>query len=235
MVDIHIHVIPGIDDGSDNLEESLSMLRIAAAQGVTSVVATPHSSAFDFGYDQVLREYEALKSAVWEEKIPVRILLGTEILCYESDMDEIIHYLQNGIYPTLNRTRYVLAEFFPNAANKAIYYCLRRLQEAGFIPVLAHAERYHNLDLKSAIELHSEGVFIQINVYSVRQENYDRIKKRARKLLEHQLVDFVGSDAHGMMHRPPSYTPGIEYLYSNYERAYVDMILQDNAATLLKA
>ena len=235
MVDIHIHVIPGIDDGSGSLEESLSMLRIAAAQGVTSVIATPHSSAFDFGYDQVFREHAALQSAVSEQKIPVRIFLGTEILCYESDMDEIIHYLQNGIYPTLNRTRYVLAEFFPNAAKKAIYYCLRRLQEAGFIPVLAHAERYHNLDLKSAIELHSEGVLIQINVYSVKQEDYDRIKKRARKYLEHRLVDFVGSDAHGMMHRPPSYTPGIEYLYSNYERAYVDMILQDNAATLLKA
>ena len=235
MVDIHIHVIPGIDDGSGSLEESLSMLRIAAAQGVTSVIATPHSSAFDFGYDQVFREHVALQSAVSEQKIPVRISLGTEILCYESDMDEIIHYLQNGIYPTLNRTRYVLAEFFPNAAKKAIYYCLRRLQEAGFIPVLAHAERYHNLDLKSAIELHSEGVLIQINVYSVKQEDYDRIKKRARKYLEHRLVDFVGSDAHGMMHRPPSYTPGIEYLYSNYERAYVDMILQDNAATLLKA
>ena len=216
MVDIHIHVIPGIDDGSGSLEESLSMLRIAAAQGVTSVIATPHSSAFDFGYDQVFREHAALLSAVSEQKIPVRIFLGAEILCYESDMDEIIHYLQNGIYPTLNRTRYVLAEFFPNAAKKAIYYCLRRLQEAGFIPVLAHAERYHK-------------------VYSVKQENYDRIKKRARKYLEHRLVDFVGSDAHGMMHRPPSYTPGIEYLYSNYERAYVDMILQDNAATLLKA
>ncbi len=235
MVDIHIHVIPGIDDGSDNLEESLSMLHIAAEQGVTSVVATPHSSAFDFGYDQVLREYAALQNAVLEEKIPVRILMGTEILCYESDMDEIIHYLQSGIYPTLNRTRYVLAEFFPNAANKAIYYCLRRLQEAGFIPVLAHAERYHNFDLESAIELHSEGVLIQINVYSVRQENYDRIRKRARKLLEHRLVDFVGSDAHGMQHRPPSYKTGVEYMYMNYDRTYVDRILQDNAVKLLNA
>ena len=115
MVDIHIHVIPGIDDGSDNIEESLSMLRIAAAQGVTSVVATPHSSAFDFGYDQVLRAYADLQNAVSEQKIPVRVLLGAEILCYESDMDEVIHYLQMGIYPTLNRTRYVLAEFDPHA------------------------------------------------------------------------------------------------------------------------
>ena len=212
MVDIHIHVIPGIDDGSDNIEESLSMLRIAAAQGVTSVVATPHSSAFDFGYDQVLRAYADLQNAVSEQKIPVRVLLGAEILCYESDMDEVIHYLQMGIYPTLNRTRYV-----------------------GFIPVLAHAERYHNFDLESACELHSEGILIQINVYSVKQENYDRIKKRVRSLLEHHLVDFVGSDAHGMQHRPPSYTPGAEYMYENYDRFYVDRILQDNAVKLLQA
>lgn len=235
MVDIHIHVIPGIDDGSDNIEESLSMLRIAAAQGVTSVVATPHSSAFDFGYDQVLRAYADLQNAVSEQKIPVRVLLGAEILCYESDMDEVIHYLQMGIYPTLNRTRYVLAEFFPNASNKAIYYCLRRLQQARFIPVLAHAERYHNFDLESACELHAEGILIQINVYSVKQENYDRIKKRVRSLLEHHLVDFVGSDAHGMQHRPPSYTPGAEYMYKNYDRLYVDRILQDNAVKLLLA
>ena len=150
-------------------------------------------------------------------------------------MDEVIHYLQMGIYPTLNRTRYVLAEFFPNASNKAIYYCLRRLQQAGFIPVLAHAERYHNFDLESACELHAEGILIQINVYSVKQENYDRIKKRVRSLLEHHLVDFVGSDAHGMQHRPPSYTPGAEYMYENYDRLYVDRILQDNAVKLLQA
>lgn len=235
MVDIHIHVIPDIDDGSDNLEESLNMLRLAAAQGVTSVIATPHSSAFDFGYDKVRKEYAGLLSAVSEERIPVRILLGAEILCYESDMDEIIHYLQMGIYPTLNNTRYVLAEFFPNASKKAIEYCLYRLIEAEYIPVLAHAERYHNFDLESADRLHREGVLIQMNVYSVREESYDRIKKRVRKLLDQQLVDFAGSDAHGMQHRPPSYTPGMEYMYGNYEHTYVDKILQDNAVTLLHA
>lgn len=235
MVDIHIHVIPDIDDGSDNLKESLGMLRLAAAQGVTSVIATPHSSAFDFGYDKVRREYAGLLNAVSKEKIPVRIFLGAEILCYESDMDEIIHYLQMGIYPTLNNTRYVLAEFFPNASKKAIDYCLHRLMEVGYIPVLAHAERYHNFDLETAEQLHREGVLIQMNVYSVREESYDRIKKRVRKLLELQLVDFAGSDAHGMQHRPPSYTAGIEYMYRTYETAYVDRILQDNAVTLLHA
>lgn len=233
MIDIHIHLIPDIDDGADDLKESLSMLRIAASQGVTAMIATPHSSAFDFGFDKVRREYASLLHAVSEQRIPVQIRLGSEILCYESDMDQIIHYLQIGIYPTLNGTRYVLVEFFPNAAQKAIIYCLHRLLEADYIPVLAHAERYHNLDLDSATKLHQEGVLIQTNVYSVEEEDYDRIKKRARRLLEYHLVDFAGSDAHGLTHRPPSYKAGINYMYRTYDRAYVDQILQENASTLL--
>lgn len=235
MIDIHIHVIPDIDDGSQSIEESLDMLRLAAGQGVTSVIATPHSSAFDFGSETVREQYESLLRAVSDENIPVEIFIGAEILCYESDMDEIIRYLQNGIYPTLNGTKYVLAEFFPNASKKAIFYCLHRLQEAGYIPVMAHAERYHNFDLESALTLHAEGVLIQMNVYSVEEESYDRIKNRVRRLLDHKLVDFAGSDAHGMHHRPPAYTAGVNYLYRQYDREYVDKILQYNAAELLHA
>lgn len=234
MIDIHIHVIPDLDDGADTIEESLAMLRLAVRQGVTAVCATPHSSAFDFGYDKAVREFADLQRAVLAQKIPVRILPGCEILCYESDMDEIIRYLQLGIYPTLNNTRYVLAEFFPNASKKAICYCARRLQEAGYIPVIAHAERYHYFDLESACELHREGTLLQMNVYSVKEESYDRIRKRVHRLLEKRLIDFAGSDAHGMRHRPPSYLQGIDYLYNHYDPSYVDSILQDNPASLLK-
>jgi hypothetical protein len=99
----------------------------------------------------------------------------------------------------------------------------------------SHAERYHNFDLESARELHGEGFLIQMNVYSVKQENYDRIRKRARSLLENRLVDFIGSDSHGMGHRPPAYTPGVDYMLHHYDRAYLDSILQGNPASLLHA
>ena len=161
--------------------------------------------------------------------------MGAEILCFESDMDEILHLLRNGAYPTMNGTRYVLAEFFSNASRNAIIYCLHRFLEAGYCPIMAHAERYRNLDLQTARALHEEGVLIQMNVYSVEEEAYTLIKNRVRSFLDNRLIDFAGSDAHGVGHRPPSYLPGIEYMYSHYDHAYVDAILEENPRSLLMA
>jgi protein-tyrosine phosphatase len=233
MIDVHIHVIPDVDDGPDTIEESLQMLRAASEQGVTAVIATPHSSAYDYGHKKVIKEFARLRQAVSDQGIPVQVGIGCEILCYESDMDEIIHLLGNGTYPTMNGTRYVLAEFFPNVARKAVIYCLHRLQEAGYIPIIAHAERYQNVDIETARRLHEEGIPIQVNVYSVKKESYARIRDQVRGLLANRLVDFVGSDAHGVKRRPPLYTSGVEYMYRTYDRSYIDSILQGNPQSLL--
>ena len=229
MIDIHIHVIPEVDDGADHIEEAMEMIDIAARQGVNAFIATPHSSAFDFEPNNVRRQYNLLRGSAARRKKPVQICMGAEILCFESDMDEILHLLRNGAYPTMNGTRYVLAEFFSNASRNAIIYCLHRFLEAGYCPIMAHAERYRNLDLQTACALHEEGVLIQMNVYSVEEEAYTLIKNRVRSFLDNRLIDFAGSDAHGVGHRPPSYLPGIEYMYSHYDHAYVDAILEELA------
>ena len=150
MIDIHIHVIPEVDDGADHIEEAMEMIDIAARQGVDAFIATPHSSAFDFEPNNVRRQYNLLRGSAARRKKPVQICMGAEILCFESDMDEILHLLRNGAYPTMNGTRYVLAEFFSNASRNAIIYCLHRFLEAGYCPIMAHAERYRNLDLQTA-------------------------------------------------------------------------------------
>ena len=235
MIDIHIHVIPEVDDGADHIEEAMEMIDIAVRQGVNAFIATPHSSAFDFEPNNVRRQYNMLRQCAARRKKPVQICMGAEILCFESDMDEILHLLRNGAYPTMNGTRYVLAEFFSNASRNAIIYCLHRFLEAGYCPIMAHAERYRNLDLQTACALHDEGVLIQMNVYSVEEEAYTLIKNRVRSFLDNRLIDFAGSDAHGVGHRPPSYLPGIEYMYSHYDHAYVDAILEENPRSLLMA
>lgn len=233
MIDIHIHVIPEVDDGADHIEEAMEMIDIAARQGVDAFIATPHSSAFDFEPNNVRRQYNLLRGSAARRKKPVQICMGAEILCFESDMDEILHLLRNGAYPTMNGTRYVLAEFFPNVARKAVIYCLHRLQEAGYIPIIAHAERYQNVDIETARRLHEEGIPIQVNVYSVKKESYARIRDQVRGLLANRLVDFIGSDAHGVKRRPPLYTSGVEYMYRTYDRSYIDSILQGNPQSLL--
>lgn len=233
MIDIHMHVIPGVDDGSGSMEESLTMLRSAAAQGVTTIVATPHSFAL-YKNSQVVRErFEALRKAVRKECLPVQLYYGTEIDCWPDEMTKIISLLQEGILPTMNGTEYVLAEFDPNDQATDAMYCLKQLQEGGYRPIVAHAERYQFVNQYIAKEMHDNGFLIQCNVYSFAEEKNLRTRERANMLLQNRLVSLTGSDGHRMNHRPPLYAKGIKYLYNTYDKSYADSILEENARKML--
>ena len=233
MIDIHMHVIPGVDDGSGSMEESLTMLRSAAAQGVTTIVATPHSFAL-YKNSQVVRErFEALRKAVRKECLPVQLYYGTEIDCWPDEMTKIISLLQEGILPTMNGTEYVLAEFDPNDQAADAMYCLKQLQEGGYRPIVAHAERYQFVNQYIAKEMHDNGFLIQCNVYSIAEEKNSRTRELANMLLQNRLVSLTGSDGHRMNHRPPLYAKGIEYLYNTYDKSYADSILEINARKML--
>ena len=233
MIDIHMHVIPGVDDGSGSMEESLTMLRSAAAQGVTAVMATPHSFALYKNSRSVRERFEALCKAVRKEGLPVQLYYGTEIDCWPDEMTKIISLLQDGILPTMNGTEYVLAEFDPNDQAADAMYCLKQLQEGGYRPIVAHAERYHFVNQHIAKEMQDNGFLIQCNVYSFAKEKNTRIRERANMLLQNRLVSLAGSDGHRINHRPPLYTEGIEYLYSTYDKSYADNILERNPRKLL--
>ena len=234
MIDIHMHVIPGVDDGSRTMEESLDLLRCAQSQGITSVIATSHSAAFDHGRsNRVFAQLKRLQHAAEKEGIAVDLYPGAEILCFRHNVDDAIAKLQRGTYPTLNRTRYMLLEFFPDECEEDACYCIDRILQAGYHPVLAHAERCDFVNEQSVKILRAAGVTVQINVYSVFEEHSAPIRSRAHMLLRNRLVDFTGSDAHRIDHRPPSCVKGIDYLYRTCDRDYVDRILTGNAGRLL--
>lgn len=230
MVDIHMHVIPAVDDGSTSLKESLEMLHLAAGQGITAVIATSHGEAFDRGYSRLVRSrFDELKDAVRDEIPSMQLYFGAEIFCSRYIIQKNISKLQRGIYPPLNGTKYVLSEFSPWEEEEDAIYCLRKFQEAGYYPVLAHAERCDFVNWYSARRLREMNILMQINIYSIREEMSPQIRERAKMLLRNRFVDFTGSDAHRMNHRPPSVRIGIKYLYENYDRDYIDRILSDNA------
>ena len=112
-------------------------------------------------------------------------------------------------------------------------YCLKQLQEAGYRPIVAHAERYQFVDQHIAKEMHDNGFLIQCNVYSFAEEKNARVRERANMLLQNRLVSLSGSDGHRMNHRPPLYAKGIEYLYNTYDKSYADSILEINARKML--
>ncbi len=232
MIDLHMHIIPGVDDGATDLEMVEQILRIAVEQGVEAVFATSHNSAYEENTEYIRHQYRKLLKMIKDKKLPIKVYRGCEVL-YESRFEkQILENLESGRFPTLNGTRYLLTEFWEVFGKDEINY-LNILIEKGFIPVIAHAERIRDLSIELVRELKNNGCLIQVNAYSVSEESNEKIKNRALALLDNKLADFIGSDAHRMNHRPPAVAKGIEYLYANYDEEYVDDILYNNAKNLI--
>lgn len=232
MIDLHMHIIPDVDDGAESLKMSKQMLQMAIEQGVEVVFATSHSYAYRTDTKHTRHQYRKLKKLIQDEHLPIQLYEGCEVFCDIRCVDKILEGLESGRIPSLNGTRYVLIELFHGLGDCWMFY-LYQLLEKNWIPVIAHAERVGDLSIDIIREMKAAGCLIQVNAYSVAEEKNEKTKARALELLEHKLVDFIGSDAHRMDHRPPAVAEGIEYLYANFEEAYVDDILYNNAKNLL--
>lgn len=232
MIDIHMHIIPGVDDGASDLQMAETMLRSAIEQGITSIIATSHNKAFYRNADYVRQNYGLLQTMIRDKALPIKVYLGCEVYCEAEEMEEILACLDTGKIPSMNDTRYVLAEFW-RPTQEEFEYCISKLLQNNWIPIIAHVERYPALGLNCIRRMKTEGCLVQINAYSVLEEKDVCIKMKARELLENKLVDFMGSDAHRIGPRPPRVERAIEYLYKHYEADYVNDILENNAKTLL--
>ena len=230
MTDVHMHIIPGIDDGSGSMEESLEEIRMAVAQGVGSIIATPHSWAIKNSHYMMRERFHALREAVREEQIPVTLALGCEVLCDPERVEDCIRKVKEGTFPTLGGTRYVLLEFYALgfSAEDALY-CIDQFTAAGYIPVIAHTERYDFTTVENVREMKAHGAKIQINTYSVINETKDRTRSLANALLDEQLVDLVGTDSHKLDHRPPVLEDGITAIRERFTAEYAEKILSGNA------
>ena len=230
--DIHMHVIPAVDDGSRNIDESCQMLRSAARQGIGTVFATPHSGAFDYCADRVHVSFEALKQAVKEREIPVALLLGCEMRCERYTVSRCVQMLNDGTYPTLGGSRCVLTEFDNRTdlqdGRQNGLYCVEQLINAGYTPVIAHVERYPYTDADWCRTLRMAGALLQINAYSIKNEHKPRILNTANALLKDRLVDFIGTDAHRTDHRPPLFSEGMNELIRLYTQQYAELIAVAN-------
>lgn len=169
MVDLHMHIIPDVDDGSDSIEMSEQMLKMAIEQGVEVVFATSHGAAYRMNTEYTRHQYRKLQKIVKDKNLPIKLCRGCEVLYDIRNVDSIISDLQYGRLPTLNGTKYVLTELFYGLGKDVTYYTNQMLDK-GFIPVIAHAERLGDLSVDIVKEMKSSGCLIQINVYSVAEE-----------------------------------------------------------------
>jgi protein-tyrosine phosphatase len=151
-------------------------------------------------------------------------------------INEIIDALNEGSMPTMADSEYVLAEYVNHGMTfPQMQMTLERLKNEGYIPIIAHMERYYDLvyDIAAAKKLHEEGCYIQINVYSLINGETEKIRNFAKELLDAGIVDFIGSDAHRTYYRPPNISKGIRALYENYDKDYVDRMVYRNAEELI--
>lgn len=235
ITDLHSHILFGIDDGADTIEESIEMLRTAEKQGVRNLFCTSHHwQSAPADYEQ---NFALLKERVKSECINIKLYTGMEILCEDDRyFPETLRDIKNGTVRTLNNTEYVLLEMSPFMDAEDIYDCVNTVfEQTGKRAVLAHIERYRVLcgEDKIIAQLKELGCLFQINAYSLVKEKHDGIRNFARKLLSEKLVDFIGSDAHRPDHRPPELKSGVEYIYENCDKDYADAVCYKNAERLI--
>ena len=235
MIDIHMHLIPGVDDGAEDMEMALVMMIRAKQQSISHIIATPHSEAFHFSKENIRGAFQRFADIAMQICPDMKIYLGCEVYCEAEIMEQVLELLDLGLYPTMNASAYVLMEFSQWVYPENTVPCVEALVKAGYKPIIAHMERYKylrdNMDLVNRFR--DMGALIQLNVYSLFDEMDDSVKNWARRLVQERKVDFLGTDAHRTYHRPPSAEWGLNWLYENVEQAYADAIAWGNAQTLL--
>lgn len=234
FTDIHCHILPGVDDGSKNMEMSLAMARGMAANNIDTVIVTPHYNGArrSASPDGIRRRVEELQAVCDDEGLGLTFYPGNELL-YDRSLPE---RLSRGEVLTLADSPYCLVEFHPMDDYHYIYDALRSLQYEGYRPILAHCERYACLtkDKKRVDDIVSQNVLLQCNAASVEQKLFQSIPKFVNGLLRRGLVSFIASDSHRPEgDRAPNLLPAAAWLSKKYEADYVRRLLHDNASRII--
>lgn len=235
MVDIHCHVLFGVDDGSADLNESIEMMRIAREGGTDSVFATPHcnilGSVRNYWCEELSNRLKRLNTALLQEGIGVKVYSGQEIFA----TPETASLLDNGSLITLNSSRYALIEFDFEEYSVEAYAILQSVVSCGYVPIVAHPERYGFVyeEEDAARRLKDIGCLLQINKGSLKGSFGTRARKNAYRLLDAELADFIASDAHGPYVRTPFLADARDAVADIYSEDYAELLFNVNPLCVL--
>lgn len=233
-IDIHSHILPGIDDGAENFQTSMEMLRTASAEGIREIILTPHHKPgrHNAGPGKILSLIEELQEASEEEGLGLKLHSGNE-LYYRSGLTELD---AGGEFCTLAGSDYVLTEFGPMDDYDYIRNGIYSLTAAGYTPVLAHVERYSKVcaRMDRIEDLISMGCYIQVNTGSIMGNFGLGTKMLVKKILAGRLVHFVATDAHDTGKRAPRMAECAAYIKRKYGQEYMRELLYENPMHVLR-
>ena len=234
FVDIHCHILPGVDDGSQTPEETKAMLQKAWDEGIQIMGATPHYHKQRGKNDiELIKKQLLLTRKLAKEVHPkMQICLGMEIY-YGEDVPEL---LKEGRVVSIRKSRYILVEFSPGDEFQYILNAVRKLQMSGHTVIIAHIERYNCLrkDISNVEYLREMGAYLQVNTGSITGSYGRSVKKFLREVLKAHLVQLVGTDAHGSERRTPKMQEAYKEVVKRCGEEYADQIFGQNAKKVLR-
>lgn len=233
MIDVHCHILPDVDDGSECMQESINMAMIAKEQGIDKIIATPHYHP-EFKYlkgEELNKACEEFKKQLKENNIDIDIYLGNEIY-FTYDLIEKISELD---FYCLNNSKYILIEFPPTNFPLNLCNIVYELKQKGFIPVLAHVERYIKIhdDPEIIYDCIKTGAIIQINSSSLIGKQGKEIQRFCNLLIGRNMVHLVATDAHGSQRRRPMMKDAYQYIEKKYSKEIADNLFINNAQCIL--
>jgi protein-tyrosine phosphatase len=231
-IDIHSHCIPGVDDGAKTMQEALAIARLAEQGGCGTIITTPHHHPRR-GHapkEELLKQRNLFQQELARQGIDVKLYTGQE-LYYDSETAE---KLRNGQVMTMAESDYVLIEFGFTDPYKKLPDAVREMQREGYLPIIAHIERYDCIleEPERAAELYDMGAYIQVNADSILDHHGRATKKLTKYLLKNQLVHFIASDAHDTTYRKPRFEELVGYLDRKY-KGMSEILLHENPMKII--
>lgn len=208
MVDLHCHILPGIDDGSPDLETSLAMARIAVADGITTMACTPHiyPGMYENTGDGIRRGVAQLQAALDEAGIILRLTCGADAHL----SPDLPAKLRSGDAPSLGDTRYFLLEPPHHVAPPRFAEFVFNLIAAGYVPLITHPERLTWIEDHYATfcALVEQGAWMQVTSGSLTGRFGDEAQYWGERMLDEGRVHILATDSHGVKRRPPLLAEG---------------------------
>lgn len=204
MIDIHCHILPGIDDGPSEMQESIKMAEIAACDGISKIVATPHIKNTLHPVSSIRNSIARLNKRLVNLGISIEIIQGADVNAM-LDVSLLKGY-------TINNTQYILVEFphshLPNSMREVLF----KMMVQGYRPIITHPERNVSVlkDPRVLFELINGGVLAQITADSITGTFGVDIQECSRYLLKKNMVRFIATDAHSSHHRKPVLSQGLK-------------------------
>lgn len=235
LIDLHAHVLPGVDDGAASFDEAVAMCRAAAEDGCTALVATPHLRHARW-WNGERRPLEALHDRLCQllDGAP-ELHLGGEIAVHSESVDEIFD-LPEGELLTLAGSRYVLLELDWHGLGPNVFDVLHELKVRGLFPIIAHPERVRWLASDTGLveELVVRGAYVQITAMSVVGELGPDLRRLCERWIQADLVHFVASDAHGVSLRPPGLAAAYRAVETRFGEELATRIFRDHPAAVVE-